>query len=519
MRSLGGPRRARPLLAGSAGDEPTRVVSWPLAWIIDAGLVLGPATLVCGLAGIGDDSTDAAAFAAVGAVCTAVAVLARRRVAPPERPQTGRVFAGIGILWTVLVLFGAAVYWGTGVMDRIDDALVESAAGFTTTAVTLLDAAEVSRTVVLWRAATSWVGGLMAVLIAVVTLPAVLRTTGLIGYSTGRRGTDLVPNASVGTRRVIVLYSGFTAACVVAYLLTGLGLTEALVVGLGTASTGGFTGRADSLAGYGAATQAVAGAGMFLAGAGIFVLWWMARGRLRPLWRSQELRTFVLLLAAATAALAVHRGVGLPEAAFTAVSTMSTTGFAVADWTGWGKSAVVVLLVGAGIGTMMGSPGGGMRVMRAQLLMGSAGGELRRQLDPNTVVIVRRDDVTLSQRTLDRLGGHQIAYVVLVGVGALLLGIAGFSLSGSVWASVSAITTLGPAVGEIGAFGHLGGLDRPGRLALVPLMMGGRMSIPPLLAGVGLVRRIHKSAVRRARFSVRLAGRRLEALWESRSGG
>ena len=519
MRGLTGLRRARPLLAGTTHEPRARIVSWALASVIDAGVVLGVVTLLCGLAGIGDDNVHAVAFSCVGVACTVVAAAGRRRVAPPERASTGRVFAGIAALWTVLVLFGAAMYLGTGVLGRVDDALVESAAGFTTTAVSLLDAAEVSRTVVLFRAATSWVGGLMAILIAVVTLPAVLRSTALIGYSTGRRGMDLVPNAAVGTRRVLALYSGFTAACVLAYLLTGLGATDAIVVGLGTVSTGGYTGRADSLAGFGTATQVVAAAGMLLAGSGIFVLWWIARGKLRPLWRSQELRTFVLLLAAVTAVAAAHRGVGLGEAAFTAVSMLSTTGFAVTDWTGWGTSVVVVLMVGAGIGTMMGSPGGGMRVMRARLLMGSAGGELRRQLDPHTVVLVRSDGETLSQRTLDRLGGHQIAYVVLVGVGALLLGVSGLSLSGSVWGSVSAVTTLGPAMGEIGAFGHLGDLDRPGRLALVPLMMGGRMSIPPLLAGVGLVLRNYKAVVRRTRFSVRLAHRRLEALWESRSGG
>ena len=216
------------------------------------------------------------------------------------------MFAGIGLLWAVLVLFGTALYAGTGALRGLDDALVESAAGFTTTSLTLLDAAEVSRSVLLFRSATSWVGGLIAILIGVVTLPTVLRTTALIGYSSGRRGLDLVPSAEVGRRRVLILYSGLTAACVVAYLLTGLGLTEALVVGLGTVSTGGFTGRADSLAGYGGATQAVAAAGMFLAGAGIFVVWWVVRGRLRPLWRSQELRTFVLLLAAATVAMALH---------------------------------------------------------------------------------------------------------------------------------------------------------------------------------------------------------------------
>ena len=495
-----------------------RIVSWALASVVDAGLILGVATMACGLAGIGDDNRDAAVLACVGAVGAVLAAVARRRVSPPERATPGRVFAGIGLLWTVLVLFGAAAYAGTGTLARLDDALVESAAGFTTTSVTLLDAAEASRAVLLFRAATSWVGGLMAILIAVVTLPAVLKSTALIGYSSGRKGMDLVSRADVGTRRVLVLYSGFTAACVVAYSLTGLGVTEALVVGLGTASTGGFTGRADSLAGYGTSTQAVAAAGMFLAGSGVFVLWWIARGRLRPMWWSQELRTYALLLAAATAAVAVHRGVGWGEAGFMAVSMMSTTGFAVADWTGWGASATAVMLVAAGVGSMMGSPGGGIRVMRAGLLLGSAGGELRRQLDPYALVLVRRDGETLSRRTLDRLGGHQIAYAALVGVGALLLGVSGVSLLGSVWTSVSAVSTLGPALGEVGAYGLLADLDRPSRLALVPLMMGGRMSIPPLLAGVGLALAWYRAAVRRGRFSVRLATRRLEARAAARAG-
>ena len=176
----------------------------------------------------------------------------------------------------------------------------------------------------------------------------------------------------------------------------------------------------------------------------------------------------------------------------------------------------MILLVAVGIGSMMGSAGGGMRVMRVQLLMGSAGGELRRQLDPYAVVLVRRDQETLSQRTLDRLGGHQVAYVVLVGLGAMLLGVSGVSLLGSVWGSVSAVTTFGPAVGEIGAFGLLEGVERAERLALVPLMLGGRMSVPPVLAGVGLVLNTYRTMQRRVRYSVRQASRRRDTPGESR---
>ena len=95
--------------------------------------------------------------------------------------------------------------------------------------------------------------------------------------------------------------------------------------------------------------------------------------------------------------------------------------------------------------------------------------------------------------------------MVLVGLGAMLLGVSGVSLLGSVWGSVSAVTTFGPAVGEIGAFGLLEGVDRAERLALVPLMMGGRMSVPPVLAGVGLVLNTYRTMQRRIRFSVLLA--------------
>ncbi len=500
MRSLSGARpRLRP-----GGWARARVSSWVLAAIVDVFGLLGAVTVICGLAGIGDDNGDALLLACSGAACAVLAAAARRRVRFPERPSAGEVFVGVVVVWSALVAAGAALYLVTGALPGIDDAVVESAAGFTTTAVTLLDGAEASRSVLLWRAATSWVGGLVAALVAVVAMPSVLRSTDLIGYGIGRRGLDLVPNAATGARRVLLLYSGFAVACVVAYLLVGLGLVEAVVVGLGTASTGGFSGRADSLAGYGAGVHAVATAGMLLAGAGVFVLWWLARGALRPLWRSEELRAFVVLIGAATVAVAVAGGgAGWGEALFMAASTLSTTGFATAEWTARGAFAGVVLLVCAGIGAMLGSAGGGMRVMRARLLMTLVGAELRRQIDRYSVVVVRRHGEALPERTLDRLGGHQIAYVALIGAGALVLGATGLSLAGSVWASVAAVATFGPAVGEVGAFGWLGDLPRPARLALVPLMLGGRISIPPLLAGLGLVLQMYKSAGRRLRLTTR----------------
>ena len=497
----------------SPGPEPRRVDSWTLAAVCDSLLALGAAALLCGLAGIGDDTAVAVKFAAIGAVIAAGACAARRRVVRPSRPAPRRVISGIGVLWAVLVGTGAAVYLLTGSLADLDGALLEASAGLTTTAVTVLEVGEASRSVLLWRAATSWVGGLVAILVSVVALPSALRVAALFGSKSRERGLDLAPSAAVGIRRVLALYSGFTAALALAFLAAGLPITEAVVVGLGTASTGGFSPRPDSLASYGAAAAAVAAAGMLAAGASIFVLWWIARGRVRPLLRSQELRTYAVLLAAVAAILFASGGAGPGEALFTAASVMSTTGYAVADWTVWPAVAVAALTIAAVTGSMLGSPGGGVKVLRVRLLLAYAARELRRQLYPHAVLLVRSDGRAVDDRTLDRAGSYQSTHIALVGAGAVMLGATGMSVTGSLWSSVSAVSNLGPAVGEIGVFGHLGGLERSSRAFLIPLMLAGQMAILPLLALLGFVLQWPRFALRRAR---RLGWRAFDRLEISR---
>ena len=496
------------LVSDGTSFSESRIASWVLAGISDSILVLGLLTVLSGMAGVGDNNTDATKFLAIGILLIAIGTRARRRVVRPTAAPPNRIIAGIGILWCTLTVLGAVVYLATGTISRVDDALVESAAGFTTTALTTLDVEDVSRTVLLWRASTSWVGGLAAILVAVVALPEALRRTALLAFSTRDRGLDLVPNAITGRRRVAVIYTAFTTVLIAGYSFTGLAPTSAVVHGLSTASTGGFSTNADSFVGYGNGPRIMATVGMTLAGASIFVLWWIIRGRLRPLWRSQELRAYITLLAVATTILLLDvPGLSVGDALFTVASLSSTTGLAVGDWTAFADDAQGVLLVLVGIGSMLGSAGGGFHVLRARLLLGYAQRELRRQLDPHAVVVVRLDGTALTDRTLDRVGGYQIAHLAVLGGGAILLATTGMSLLGSIFASVSAVSTLGPASGEVGAFGQVDGLTRPMQLALVPLMIAGRVSILPLLALVGFVLEANRSVGRQLRRGVRAAQR------------
>ncbi len=473
--------------------------SWTLSVLADICVLVGLAAILSGAIGLPD--LQALRFVAVGFAILFLTLLVRTRITRPAHVQPGQVFAGIGTVWVLLWLLGGAINLLTGTFSRPADALFESAAGFTTTAVTILDidSDTISNSVLLWRASNSWIGGLVGIAIAVLAMPLALRKEALLGFTSAQQGYDLVPNSSVGLRRIIALYVGFTMACIVGYALTGVDLLEATVIAFGTVSTGGFAPHADSLSGYGMATSIVATAGMLAAGSGVFVLWWLIKGRLQPLMRSQELHAYLFLVAATVAVIAATTDVGPREALFTAASVISTTGFAILDWTAWPEVDTDVLIVVVAVGAMLGSAGGGVRIMRARLLFGYAARELRLQLSPNSVVPVRRGDTAVNERTLERVGSYVVSHVAVVFVGALLLGITGLSVSGSFWGSISAVSTLGPAAGEIGAFGQVDELSRVSRWVLVPLMLAGRVAILPLLAFIMFALHGQRMALRRTR--------------------
>jgi trk system potassium uptake protein TrkH len=187
------------------------------------------------------------------------------------------------------------------------------------------------------------------------------------------------------------------------------------------------------------------------------------------------------------------------EALFTATSISSTTGFAIGDWTAWGDAAEGVLLVVAAIGSMLGSAGGGFRVARSHLLFRYAVREMRQQLDPRAVVVVKHRGHSLDEVSLHRLAGFQISHLAVFGVASLLLASFGMSVLGSVWGATSAISTLGPAMGEIGSFGSVDALAAPARAVLIPVMLAGRLAIIPGLVILAWGMRSERLVALRAR--------------------
>jgi trk system potassium uptake protein TrkH len=476
--------------------------------IADSVAAFGALGLVCGLLGMFDDGGDASFLAVTGLLALASGLLTRRSFARHIRPAPGRIIGGLALSWIAIVLLGTGVYLATGTIDSVDRALVESAAGFSTTAVTTVDPTELSVPMQLWRASTQWLGGLLGIIVGVIALPLAFRGRYLAANSTQQNPDRLAPTPEIGRRRVASVYLALTVALGVAYAFTGLGARDSVVHAMTTISTGGFSSQPDSFVGFGPGPRIVATVGMIIGGSSFFVVWWLIRGRLAPVWRSTELRIYLALLAGGSVLVTLDSdGMGVGDAIFTSVSALSTTGFAVVDWTVLNDALLTVLLVMIGTGSMSGSAGGGLRVIRAWMLLGFASRELRRQLDPHSVVVVKQGGVAIDEATLERTTGYQIGHLGLCAVAAFLVAAGGVDVIGAIFTGISVISTHGPGVGT-GPFGDVSDWSPMGRLVLVPFMLAGRLSILPLLLAVSTLFAGERAVIRNGRRIMARATRR-----------
>lgn len=444
-------------------------------------------------AGVTDKLGDSLVLLAVAGITGSIAIATRRTFVRRERPPTARVIAGLASTWASLVLAGSIVYLASGTITTVDEALFESAAGFSTVAATTLEPESLGISMSLFRAGTQFVGGLVGLLAGVVALPRTMKGNVQIPKGRGSRADRLVPDPVIGRQRVVRLYLALTIACGFGYFITGLGVRSSLIHALTTVSTGGFSDRADSFVSAPGGAKVVATVFMFIGGMSFFALFWLIRGNHRRFVKSPELRIYLGIIGVVTLSLLREvDGLSVGDALFTAASASSTTGLAVTDWTGFPSGALALLLVAVATGAMGASAGSGLRVIRAWLLCLFAAREIRRQLDPNAVTLVRHGGRTLGDKELDSLTGYQIAHFGLCGIGAFMLALTDDELVDSLWTAISVVSTFGPSP-TMGAFGDADELGRLGQLVMIPGMLAGRLTILPLLLAVAALQQGYRA--------------------------
>ncbi|MDH3425591.1 MAG: TrkH family potassium uptake protein [Acidimicrobiia bacterium] len=438
---------------------------------------------------------DAWQIAAAAAVTIAVGLFAWRSFGQRTKELSPREgFAAVGLSWFAIIAVGTLPYIFSGSITDVTDAFFETSAGFTTTGSSILtDPGALSHGILFWRALTQWMGGMGIIVLSVAILP-LLGVGGVQlakAESPGPTPDRLTPRFRETAKRLWFVYLGITAAEVLALLLGDMTLFESVAHSFTTMSTGGFGTDAASIGGFSAYTQWVVVVFMLLAGVS-FALHFKALRHPRAYLRSAELRIYLWVLVAAAVVMIIGTRGGavsdtIREGVFTAVSLVTTTGFATADFGQW-AAALQVLVVGLMfIGGMAGSTAGSVKIPRHGVLVSASRNDLRRLIHPRGVFVARLGKDAVSEEIVQSVQAFFLMYMFIFMTGTFLFSIidsstgAGLDLVTSASATASAIGNIGPGLSEVGPGANYAGVPMLGKWLLGFLMVVGRLEIFPVV--------------------------------------
>ncbi len=459
--------------------------------------VVGVGIAAAGIVDAIDGGPDVLVLLASGAVIWAVGSVTWRITIVPKQIRTLDVFTTVTLAWVAMAVTGAIPYLLTGEFTRIDDALFESIAGFTTTGATVIpDIEAVSKGMLFWRSTTQWMGGMGVIVLVVAVLP----TVGAGGMSLlsaeapGPTDERLTPRVRETARRLWAVYVGFTIVLAGAYLVAGMSPYDAVSHSFTTVSTGGFSPYQGSIGQFESAPiEWICIVAMLLAG-GSFTLYYRALKRdPKPLLRSTEFKVYLAIVAAITLWAFVASGndggqaAGFRDSLFTTVSTVTTTGYVVTEYGLWSQTAQLVLLLAMPIGAMAGSTAGGVKVVRVIAVASFAHREALRHLHPRLVRPVRIGNGILPDDVARRVLGFLVLALAILGGGAFLISATGPDMITSFSSSATAFGNVGPGLGALDHANDFLSIPPPGRWVAMVQMLLGRLEIFPLILALSVV--------------------------------
>ncbi len=451
--------------------------------------------------------------AALMMLSLAVSVLYREPLAPFLLPML--LLAGVGLLlggkkprqtalyareglavvalaWIALSLFGAAPFVISGDIPNFVDAFFETVSGFTTTGSTILTAVEpLSRGGLFWRSLTHWVGGMGVLVFVMAVLPMTdghgmhLMRAEVPGPTVGK----LVSRMGDSAKILYGIYLAMTAVETLLLLAGGMPLFDACIHAFGTAGTGGFSCRDLSIGAYQSPYfDVVIGIFMLLFGVNFNLYYFLLIRRFREVFRSEELRAYLLVVGAAVAAITadivhIYGNVwtSLRHAFFQVSSIITTTGYGTVDfdlWPTFSKSVLVVLMF---VGACAGSTGGGIKISRILILLKAAFSDMKKMLHPNAVSTVRLEGKPVSEKTLRGAHIYFTVYMAVFVASFLLLSLEQRGLVTTFTALTACINNIGPGLEMVGPMGNFSAFSPLSKLLLSFDMLVGRLEIFPML--------------------------------------
>jgi len=403
--------------------------------------------------------------------------------------STKDAFIITALSWILFTLLCSVPFIYSEVNLSVVDALFESMSGVTTTGATILNNLDQApKGILIWRAVLQWLGGIGIIVIALVILPF-LRIGGMqLFHLEGDDPYDkFLPKISSVVSKIFIVYLTLTIILFFLYYLNGMSLFDSIAHSFTTISTGGFSTHNNSFAYFNnISVLNIAIVFMILGSFPFLVLAQSSFSNITSIIKDHQIRLFLIILILAISLIyffAKNYVDGdiyykISTISFNTISIISGTGYVSDNFENWGNYASVLFLILMFIGGCAGSTTGGLKVFRFQILFKYVSLHFKKMLKPHIVLAAQFNGKTVSDSTYESVMTFFFLYIFTFALSALLLSFSGMDFLTCISASASAISNVGPGLGEIiGPEGNYSTLTDYSKLVLLITMFLGRLEM------------------------------------------
>lgn len=393
--------------------------------------------------------------------------------------------------WIILSLLGCLPFCLTGEIPSFTDALFETISGFTTTGASILsDVEALSHTSLFWRSFTHWIGGMgvLVFLLAIIPMSGGSNINLMRAESPGPSVGKLVPKMRYTAQILYLIYFGMTILEMMLLIIGKMPVFDAVTTSFGTAGTGGFGIKNDSITGYSSYVQWVVTIFMILFGVNFNAYYLLLFGKIKKAFAMEEVRYYFLVIFGAIVIIftsLLRAGINvvdsLRHAAFQVASIITTTGFSTADFDLWSQTCKTVLVLLMFVGACAGSTGGGIKVSRFIVLFKTVGKELNSYIHPKSIKKIKMEGKPVEHEVVRAINVYFITFMIIFSLSVFLISFEGNDLLTNFTAVTATINNIGPGLELVGPTKNFGFFSVFSKYVLMFDMLAGRLELFPLL--------------------------------------
>jgi len=465
-----------------------RIIANTLGWVlnIEAACLMLP--LICGV--IYKEST-VGIFGICIAICLGLGIALTLKPPKNKAIYAKEGFVTVALGWIIMSVMGSLPFFLSGSIPSFIDALFETVSGFTTTGASILsDVESLPKSILFWRSFTHWIGG-MGVLVFII---AILPLSGgnnmhlIKAESTGPSVGKIVPKVKSTAKILYGIYIFLTCVEILLLLIYGLDIFSALTLSFGTAGTGGFSILNSGCADYSPAVQSILTIFMLLFGVNFSLYYLLLLGKIRDVWKSSELKTYIVVVTSATLLICINCAnmfdsisTALRHCAFQVASIITTTGYSTYDFNLWPSFSKTILVLLMFSGACAGSTCGGIKISRSIILFKSILKEVKLAVHPKSTHKLTMDGHTIEHNVLRATNVYMASFIAIFVVSLLIASLDNFDFTTNFTAVSAMINNIGPGLAEVGPTGNFSAFSAITKLTFILDMLIGRLEIFPIM--------------------------------------